>query len=286
MSEYWVSQGRRMCPYCKCWTADNKASINFHEQGKNHKENVKRKLDELRKKGLEDARKRDAESSDMAKIEKAALESYKKDLAANKGVSSAYGTLPKASEETPSAIHDKAKSNAPQSQISGGNEQSDGDWVTAYTDEGHPYYWNSKTNETSWYPPGQTSESDVENKSQTPSTSNVVSAKSEKPAKPEKPAVVNSTTGYGQWEKVATDTEESITDYDLPTDSKHMNTLPEDIPLPPTAVISTAADSEPKTKFKEKRVELSSGPKDSGPVAFKKPKMARKRQARGALDDE
>lgn len=92
MSEYWVSQGRKMCSYCKCWIADNKASINFHEQGKKHKEMVVLKLDELRKKGLQDARNRTAEAAAMAAIEKAALESFQKDVGA--GSAKAYGSVP------------------------------------------------------------------------------------------------------------------------------------------------------------------------------------------------
>lgn len=91
MSEYWVSQGRKMCTYCKCWIADNKASINFHEQGKNHKENVKKKLDELRRKGLSDAKKKAKEMSDMERIEAAALASLKNDLSANPSLAGAYG---------------------------------------------------------------------------------------------------------------------------------------------------------------------------------------------------
>lgn len=80
-----------MCSYCRCWIADNKASINFHEQGKKHKENVKLKLDELRKKGLQDSRNKNAEADAMAAIERAAMESFKKDIGA--GSSSAYGSV-------------------------------------------------------------------------------------------------------------------------------------------------------------------------------------------------
>jgi len=91
MSEYWVSQGRRMCTYCKCWTADNKASIDFHEQGKNHKENVKKKLDELRRKGIDDSKKRDQEQVDLAMIEKAALQALKRDIASDPSIAASYG---------------------------------------------------------------------------------------------------------------------------------------------------------------------------------------------------
>lgn len=114
MSEYWVSQGRKMCTYCKCWTADNKASIAFHEQGKKHKEMVKLKLDELRKKGLEDARNKSAEADTMAAIERAAMESFKKDIGNKSGndVAMAYGSVesiksqmaPKAPKEDPQLL--------------------------------------------------------------------------------------------------------------------------------------------------------------------------------------
>lgn len=111
MSEYWISQGRRMCTYCKCWTADNKASINFHEQGKNHKENVKKKLDELRKKGLADAKSKQNEQSDMEKIERAALASLKKDMLSNPNMAGVYGI----SEDKINAVQKAAASPASRS---------------------------------------------------------------------------------------------------------------------------------------------------------------------------
>ncbi|MGH0149687.1 UNVERIFIED_CONTAM: hypothetical protein FKN15_025910, partial [Acipenser sinensis] len=45
-TEYWKSQPKKFCQYCKCWIADNKPSIEFHERGKNHKENVHAKISE------------------------------------------------------------------------------------------------------------------------------------------------------------------------------------------------------------------------------------------------
>ncbi|KAG2456295.1 WBP4 protein, partial [Polypterus senegalus] len=46
MADYWKSQPKKFCQYCKCWIADNKPSIEFHERGKNHKENVSAKIAE------------------------------------------------------------------------------------------------------------------------------------------------------------------------------------------------------------------------------------------------
>jgi hypothetical protein len=68
MSEFWKSNAKKYCDYCKVWIADNKAvifitsrislclslvlmfslkSISIHEQGNTHKKNVKQKLDEV-----------------------------------------------------------------------------------------------------------------------------------------------------------------------------------------------------------------------------------------------
>lgn len=122
MSEYWISQGRKMCTYCKCWTADNKASINFHEQGKNHKENVKKKLDELRKRGLEDAKRKQTEVSDMEKIEKAALASLQRDIASNPTMASTYGIAEDKLDAVQQAIAAKNSSSATSKSI--GNKKT------------------------------------------------------------------------------------------------------------------------------------------------------------------
>ena len=53
-TEYWKSNPRKFCDYCKCWFADNRPSIEFHEVGKKHKENVAKRLQEIGKKGKED----------------------------------------------------------------------------------------------------------------------------------------------------------------------------------------------------------------------------------------
>lgn len=301
MSEYWISQGRRMCTYCKCWTADNKASIAFHEQGKNHKENVKRKLDELRKKGLEDARSKASESSEMEKIEKAALASLKKDLQTDKGMGSAYGLStdqvnavtaklnskppisstksiprPKNNKTKPSNIDKDVNKESSKVETTSSDY---GDWTSAYNEEGHLYYWNTVTNETSWYPPDNNVSQD--SNTQLPYANNTqYSNKSNHSA-------------YGQWENVKTDVGQEIIDLDLPTDSKNNMTAPEDIPLPPSTsdfITAENVDSE-KTesqtnKFKTKRVSLGSNNTASEPVAFKKRKVTKQRQARSNLDDE
>ena len=40
MTEYWVSQAKHWCTYCKQWISANKHEIKRHEEGRKHKEAV------------------------------------------------------------------------------------------------------------------------------------------------------------------------------------------------------------------------------------------------------
>ncbi|BFZ14959.1 hypothetical protein BsWGS_17998 [Bradybaena similaris] len=91
MSEYWKSVPRKFCDFCKCWITDNKPSVEFHERGKRHKENVELKLTEIRKKSLETSLHANQVKSDMEKLEMAALEAFKKDLKDNPELAAQYG---------------------------------------------------------------------------------------------------------------------------------------------------------------------------------------------------
>jgi WW domain-binding protein 4 len=44
MADYWKSNAKKYCEFCKVWIADNKASVNIHESGRKHKDAVKAKL--------------------------------------------------------------------------------------------------------------------------------------------------------------------------------------------------------------------------------------------------
>ncbi|XP_022807797.1 WW domain-binding protein 4-like [Stylophora pistillata] len=80
MAEYWKSQPKKMCEFCKCWITDNKASIEFHERGKKHKENVQKRIQEVQKKGKETSQAQKQLQMDLEAIEAAALKAYEKDL--------------------------------------------------------------------------------------------------------------------------------------------------------------------------------------------------------------
>lgn len=83
MSEYWKSNPRKFCDFCKCWIADNKPSVEFHERGKRHKENVQIRLAEMGKKGREDFEAKQNEADFLKSMEEAALKAYKNDIEQN-----------------------------------------------------------------------------------------------------------------------------------------------------------------------------------------------------------
>lgn len=80
MADYWKSQGRKFCDFCKCWLADNKPSIEFHENGKKHKENVEKRLKEIRKNSVKQAKQQQKFDDDIKKMENAAMAAYLKDV--------------------------------------------------------------------------------------------------------------------------------------------------------------------------------------------------------------
>ncbi|XP_017893632.1 WW domain-binding protein 4 isoform X2 [Ceratina calcarata] len=83
MADYWKSQGRKFCDFCKCWIADNKPSINFHEGGKKHKENVSKRLKEIHKTSAKQAKQSRKMEEDIKKMENAAMAAYLKDVENN-----------------------------------------------------------------------------------------------------------------------------------------------------------------------------------------------------------
>ncbi|CAJ0603834.1 unnamed protein product [Cylicocyclus nassatus] len=73
MADVWISQGRKFCEICKVWFGDNRASIEFHERGKKHKDALANKIRELGKKQREETKARYSLNSALAQMEAAAL---------------------------------------------------------------------------------------------------------------------------------------------------------------------------------------------------------------------
>ncbi|KAK2917492.1 WW domain-binding protein 4 [Channa argus] len=160
MADYWKSQPRKFCQYCKCWIADNKPSIEFHERGKNHKENVAAKISEIKKKSVDQAKKEERMSKQFAAMEEAALKAYEEDLKRMERESTGSGSPPQTTAQAQPQAQPHAK---PQSRKQQKKEKKAKNkpthreetqvWVEGQTDDGKTYYYNTITGESQWRKP-------------------------------------------------------------------------------------------------------------------------------------
>jgi len=114
MSEFWVSQQRHWCQYCKKYISNNKPSISIHENGKAHKEMVEKFLRDVYKRGKESEKEKSQVQKELERIEAAAISTYNsKDAAwgakmklptvASKAPAGAKASKPAAKSKPPSA---------------------------------------------------------------------------------------------------------------------------------------------------------------------------------------
>ncbi|XP_024121047.1 WW domain-binding protein 4 [Oryzias melastigma] len=182
MADYWKSQPRKFCQYCKCWIADNKPSIEFHERGKNHKENVAAKISEIKKKSIEKAKQEKRMCKQFAAMEEAAIKAYEEDLKRMERESQGLSYPVKAPTSQPQPLVMPQKKAAPQPQPRKQQKKKEKGsrrprewtapppppaaqvvWVEGFTEDGHTYYYNTITGESRWEKPtdlpGETSAS-------------------------------------------------------------------------------------------------------------------------------
>ncbi|XP_055709787.1 WW domain-binding protein 4 isoform X2 [Phlebotomus papatasi] len=187
-ADYWKSNDRKFCDFCKCWIADNKPSIQFHENGRRHKANVEKRISEISKKAAKDEKNRKKMDIELKKMEEAAMAAYAQDISRNADMTSqninrtlreagvqldGAGASTSRAEEVP-AVVERRKPVDPllppidpqelafiQAQKAAA-AQKDSDviepkdptlWCEAQTPEGYTYYWNVKTNESVWEAP-------------------------------------------------------------------------------------------------------------------------------------
>ncbi|XP_074274001.1 zinc finger protein ZOP1 [Silene latifolia] len=81
MTEYWVSQGNHWCDFCKIYLSNNPATIRNHELGTRHKDNVTKRIADMRKDKAAKEKKQQEAARSLEQIEAKAVRSYKKDLA-------------------------------------------------------------------------------------------------------------------------------------------------------------------------------------------------------------
>jgi len=257
MSEYWKSQPRKFCDFCKCWITDNKPSVEFHEKGKKHQENVQTRISEIRRKGQKDYQAKQDLDDQMKKIEQAALKAYEKDLLESQ-----------ATQQSEPAVEG--------AQLPGAEKSSTDTkplWLEAKAEQGYSYYWHSQTGESRWEPPAegyQTIEDQKSNKNED-SKKNKSEKKKHKNKKDKTTGSANEGESgaclvgpepkhepLGQWETVESSAPEEL-DLQLPPQQEYV------------AVITPT--EEPKFKFKEKVVTLHGDSAKGETTGFKKRKV-------------
>eukprot|EP00933_Yihiella_yeosuensis_P064244 TRINITY_DN6760_c1_g3_i1.p2 TRINITY_DN6760_c1_g3~~TRINITY_DN6760_c1_g3_i1.p2 ORF type:complete len:117 (+),score=30.15 TRINITY_DN6760_c1_g3_i1:34-351(+) len=99
MTEWWVSQKKHFCEYCKVWTGGHLWQIKKHEDGRMHIEKKEAYLRDTRIRAKEKEKEEDDVKRQLAEIERAAAAAMGICLPAGGGKSKA--------EEEPASFYEK-----------------------------------------------------------------------------------------------------------------------------------------------------------------------------------
>ncbi|KAH8412225.1 hypothetical protein KR009_000542, partial [Drosophila setifemur] len=177
-TEFWKSNERKFCDFCKCWLSDNKASVAFHESGKRHKLNVAKRITDISRSSEKSERERQKMDAEIRKMEEAAMKSYAQDVHSRGDMTArSINTVMRATSANSASSSGSSYSTGRTRQVDPMRLEGDSDddednrrvtiskvgndpvapeaslWVEGKSEEGHTYYWNVKTNESVWVKP-------------------------------------------------------------------------------------------------------------------------------------
>uniref|UniRef100_A0A7S4C0A3 WW domain-containing protein n=1 Tax=Chrysotila carterae TaxID=13221 RepID=A0A7S4C0A3_CHRCT len=152
MTEYWVSQARHWCEYCKIYISGSKPSIAFHENGRKHKEAVDFFLKEMRKRGRERRQDQQELDKELSKIERQAMKQFLRDDAGANAAHATKGLPAKAPADPPDRAARLAQLEATinAAKLLKSAPQLPSGWRACTNPDGKVYYTNDASGEMSW----------------------------------------------------------------------------------------------------------------------------------------
>jgi len=159
MTEYWVSQARHWCEYCRIFINGTKPSIAFHENGRKHKEIVELFLRDMRKRGRDRRIEKDDTAKELAKIEREAMKQYQREDVCGYAGAGAAGPPPSEQRAARLAQLEATMARARQEREErlAASASASGlpfGWEEAVNPDGKTFYTHTATGLVQWERPG------------------------------------------------------------------------------------------------------------------------------------